>query len=94
MGARTVVLDPIITLLTAIEPFSFSCAHKLKATDSENQLETLHMKGKLYIFGVCSKEKPNLVWDCYILFAILYAIQTFHPTENLSSAQYFHVLTI
>jgi hypothetical protein len=94
MGARTVVLDPITTLLTANAPVSFPWVHKLKAIDTENQLETPHIKGKQYIFGVCSWKKLKLVRDSYILFATLYAIQTFHPTENLSSAQYFHVLTV
>jgi hypothetical protein len=54
MGARTMVLDPITTLLAAIVPLSFPCVHKLKAIDTENQLETLDIKGKTYIFGICS----------------------------------------
>jgi hypothetical protein len=94
MGATTVVLDPITTLSTAIVPVSFPCVHKLKAIDTENQLETPHIKEKQNIFGVCSWKKTKLVRNFYILFAILYAIHTFHPTENLSSAQYFHVLTV
>jgi hypothetical protein len=94
MGARTVVLDPMTTMLIATVPLSFPHVNNLKERDTDNQLETPHIQGKQYIFGVCSWKEPRMLRDCYILLAILYAIQTFHSTENLSSAQYFHVLTV